>query len=308
MTAADRSRGKKNFRGYFSRKNLLVLGIMALVVLLVALILGAAAWTQQNRQEPALRYVEGAFDAISVKGRTGATPVVVVDHPVSIATLKSERAVVGTGREILADSPVLLGIYSFSAENGASLSASALPQLVTGLATEDNLGAELANLVIGQTEGTRLLLLRPLSDGGTEIDVVDVLPLVANGSPVEDSDGPLTVEMTDAGPLISHGKEAPTSDSVQLLLQGTGGQVHSGDTVVLQYLSQRWTDGSVVSSTWGEGIPEAIEIDQAMIGLQNALIDRTIGSRLALTIPADEANGEDTLVMVVDILGTEPSE
>ena len=43
-----------------------------------------------------------------------------------------------------------------------------------------------------------------------------------------------------------------------------------------------------------------------MRGLQTALVDQKVGSRLAITIPPDLAAGDDTLCFVIDILGTEP--
>ena len=43
-----------------------------------------------------------------------------------------------------------------------------------------------------------------------------------------------------------------------------------------------------------------------MKGLATALVDQKVGSRLAITIPPDLAAGDDTLCVVIDILGTEP--
>ena len=44
-----------------------------------------------------------------------------------------------------------------------------------------------------------------------------------------------------------------------------------------------------------------------MKGLATALVDQKVGSRLAVTIPPDLAAGDDTLCVVIDILGTEPA-
>ena len=44
-----------------------------------------------------------------------------------------------------------------------------------------------------------------------------------------------------------------------------------------------------------------------MPGLLQLLVDQRVGSRLAITIPPDQATGDDTLCVVIDILATEPS-
>ena len=45
----------------------------------------------------------------------------------------------------------------------------------------------------------------------------------------------------------------------------------------------------------------------AMTGLKQTLVDQRVGSRLAISIPPDLANGDDTLCIVIDILGAEPA-
>lgn len=54
-------------------------------------------------------------------------------------------------------------------------------------------------------------------------------------------------------------------------------------------------------------MPELVPLDSAMKGLSEALVDRRVGSRLAITIPPDLATGDDTLCVVVDVLGAEPA-
>lgn len=297
-------RGSDRANGRWVLPTAIVAGLV-----LVALVLGTAAWMQNHRDLPAARSIDGALDHISVQGRCGAPPVVLVDAPVVISTAKQETLSVGAGRPLAADAPVFLAVYAFSGKDGSSLTDQAQPRLITGLANQEVLGADLADLVIGKTEGSRIVVVRPIAGGGamdaTEIDVVDILPLVADGKPAAEADaaGPLSVEMTEAGPLISHQGNPPSGLTVQTLLQGSGAQVGQGDTVVIQYLIQRWSDGSTVGTTWNTGIPESIAIDKAMPGVRNALVDHKVGSRLAVTVPPEAAGGDDTLVAVVDILG-----
>ena len=44
-----------------------------------------------------------------------------------------------------------------------------------------------------------------------------------------------------------------------------------------------------------------------MPGIRDALVDQRVGSRLAVTIPAEMATGADTLFVVIDILGAMPA-
>ena len=148
-----------------------------------------------------------------------------------------------------------------------------------------------------------------MGDGSTntiEIDVVDILPSIATGTSVDASVGPLSVEMSPEGPIISHIDTLPGGVTTQTLIKGDGVQVHEGDRVVAQFTVLGWTDGTVRVSTWETGVPEVINLGTAMKGLATALVDQKVGSRLAITIPPDLAAGDDTLCVVIDILGTEP--
>ena len=112
--------------------------------------------------------------------------------------------------------------------------------------------------------------------------------------------------MSPEGPIISHIDALPGGVTTQTLMKGDGVQVHEGDRVVAQFTVLGWTDGTVRVSTWETGVPEVINLGTAMKGLATALVDQKVGSRLAITIPPDLAAGDDTLCVVIDILGTEP--
>ena len=166
-------------------------------------------------------------------------------------------------------------------------------------------------LVTGKREGSRILALRTITTGDgspntMEIDVVDILPSIASGRSVDATVGPMSVEMSPEGPLISHIATLPGGVTTQTLIKGDGVQVHEGDRVVAQFTVVGWTDGVVRVSTWETGVPAVVNLNTAMKGLSNALVDQKVGSRLAITIPPDLAAGDDTLCVVIDILGTEP--
>lgn len=255
----------------------------------------------------------GALDAVTVSGRVGATPVVSVSRPIGVGALKARVLETGSGREITEGSPVLLSLTSFDGATGDSKSASGRPRLVVGRASADELGDELAGLVVGVNEGSRILAIRPFGSAGegagSEITVIDVLGSIAYGEEnTGEQVGTLQVEMTTEGPLVRHDGPVPTGTTVQTLIRGDGPQVGAHDRVVAQYSVVGWSDSIVRSSTWLTGTPQLVPLDSAMKGLAEALVDRRVGSRLAITVPPDLATGDDTLCIVIDILGTEPAQ
>lgn len=243
----------------------------------------------------------GIADLINVAGRFGAPPVVGILGPMSLGSMKVATILEGDGRRIEEGTPVLTQVYRFSGEDG---SATGPVEFLIGRADPEDLGEELTSIVIGHAEGTRLLVVRPLEDGLCEIAVVDILSTIAVGEVVEDPGGPLTVEVDDEAPRVTHKKTPPQQLSVQTLIRGTGPQVQLGDRILAHYSMSRWSDEALVASSWGEGLPAVHQLDDMWPGLIDALVDQRVGSRLAVTIPPDQANGEDTIVAVIDILGT----
>lgn len=256
--------------------------------------------------------IETAFDYLEVSGRVGATPVINLTKPISLAGAKERVYEEGKGRVIEDGQPVLLAITAFDGNSGELLNPSGRAKLQVGFATPENFERELLKAVVGHTEGSRVVVVRRLRDdklapGATspfEIDVVDILPSIATGTPQDGVNGkPLTVELGEIGPRMTHQGEPPTNLATQLLLKGDGPQVEKGDKIVAQYIMSRWSDGVVRQSTWDRGVPELIDLSTAMPGLVQALTDQRVGSRIAITIPPDLATGEDTMTVVVDILG-----
>ncbi|MCI1641987.1 MAG: peptidylprolyl isomerase [Actinomyces sp.] len=277
--------------------------------------IGRGGWMPSAGQSSAQS--GGLLDRVEVSGRQGATPVVTVVGSLDVVDAKVREVVTGSGREITPGSPVVLAITAFDGSDGAILSPGGVPRIQAGRADEEELGAELSDRVVGRTEGSRLLFVRRVESsqsdpggGGIEIDVVDILSSVATGveEAGEQSEGsrPLTVTLGDDGPIISHGTTPPTGLTTQVLLRGDGAQVGDDDAVVAQFIVTGWSDGAVRSSTWSTGVPQLIDLSTAMPGLRDALVDQRVGSRIAVTIPPDQAAGDDTLCAVVDILGTEP--
>ena len=285
--------------------------LIAVIVIVVVGLTLTLVIVERHSAPPADTTSTSWLDGIKVSGRIGSLPVLSLDRPVTVSSMKIQTLETGDGREITTGSPLILSVASYSATTGEIISDDGRPTLLYGVAEDTDFDTTLLNGVLGHTEGSRLLFVRPIIDHdgaiSTEINVVDILSTSATGKPAPDPSGPLTVEMVDAGPRMTHSLDPPPTEvRVQVLLEGEGQQVEDGDAVLVQYVSAHWNDGVVTASTWSTGIPQVIALDDAMPGVRMALLDHRVGSRLAVTIPSEMASGDDTLMMVIDILGTQP--
>lgn len=281
----------------------------ALAVVFVVVVVATIIILFSVREEPDNK-VETWRDKIQVSGTVGRIPTLSLSSEVSVASTKIAELESGMGREIVADSPLIIAVWSFDGGTGRAISEEGRAHVQVGLANEADFGAELLKGIIGKTEGSRVLFVRPVESANgtrTEINVVDVLHSAAYGAEVDDDDEPLKVTITDTGPNIAHAEGDPPEELVtQMLVKGDGEQVREGDNVLVQYVRANWEDSVVYESTWWTGVPQAINISKAMPGVHLALVDQSVGSRVAITIPPEMASGDSTVTMVVDIIATEP--
>jgi hypothetical protein len=112
---------------------------------------------------------------------------------------------------------------------------------------------------------------------------------------------------------------APTKLRTDVLTQGTGPAVASGQSLIVNYLGQTWSlkDGkpNVFDNSYDKHQPFAFVVGKKAViaGWDQALVGQKAGSRLLLTIPPDLAYGTtkdasqplagQTLLFVVDVLG-----
>jgi peptidylprolyl isomerase len=106
----------------------------------------------------------------------------------------------------------------------------------------------------------------------------------------------------------------PTSLASEVLVEGHGATVRANDLVVANYLGQVW-DGPVFDSSYARGEVLAEHLSTLVPGWADGLTGRTVGSRVLLSVPPSEGygavgkpgspiGGNDTIVFVVDLLGT----
>ena len=123
-----------------------------------------------------------------------------------------------------------------------------------------------------------------------------------------------TGQFGDKPQITFPGAAAARDLDVEVLEEGTGGEVKAGQTITVNYLGQSW-DGPVFDNSYDRGEPIEFPIGTGMViaGWDEGLVGRQIGDRLLLTIPGHMAYGpagvpqagigpNETLVFVVDIL------
>ncbi|RFU87056.1 FKBP-type peptidyl-prolyl cis-trans isomerase [Streptomyces triticagri] len=119
-------------------------------------------------------------------------------------------------------------------------------------------------------------------------------------------------------PTVAKGPGKPSKDlAVKTLIAGDGGKVVKGDYLQADYLGQIWDTAKVFDNSYDRGKPAAFPIGTGKVipGWDQGLVGKKIGSRVQLAIPpalgyGKQGNpqggikGTDTLVFVVDIVGT----
>ena len=109
---------------------------------------------------------------------------------------------------------------------------------------------------------------------------------------------------------------APADLAVTVLEQGDGATVEAGDDLEVHYLGQTW-GGRIFDNSYdrGSSISFPIGVGAVIGGWDDGLVGQQVGSRVLLSIPPHLGYGErgnpaagirgtDTLVFVVDIVGT----
>ncbi|HEY0475764.1 MAG TPA: FKBP-type peptidyl-prolyl cis-trans isomerase [Kribbella sp.] len=119
-------------------------------------------------------------------------------------------------------------------------------------------------------------------------------------------------------PTVTHRDGTPdTSLVTEVLSQGNGPEVKKGELLTANYLGQIWRDGKVFDNSYDRGAPASfpIGVGGVISGWDEGLVGKKVGSRVLLSIPADKGykaqgneqagiKGDDTLIFVVDLIGT----
>lgn len=134
-----------------------------------------------------------------------------------------------------------------------------------------------------------------------------------------------TLKLDDKGdpvPVMPEGKNPPADAQHFAQIKGDGQEVQPGDSVTVNYRGVVWRTGQEFDASFTRGAPAVFQTDQVVKGFQAALEGETVGSRVVAVVPPKDGYGEgtatslksgkpdfdvtneDTLVFVIDILGT----
>jgi peptidylprolyl isomerase len=275
------------------------------------------------------------FDQVSVTGGYGKTPKVTVKKPYAIDKTRTKVLSPSNGAVVEAGQTVKVNYYGVNGRTGKKFDESfssgqpvafSLDQVVPGFSKG----------LTGQRKGSRVLIAMPGSDGydasgGNEqagikvgdtlvfvVDLVDVQLSGPAGATVKPKAGLPTVTGATEKPTITIPKTDPPSKLVvQPLIKGTGPKVGATDTITFNYRWQAWKDGRLIEQSYGAK-PASYQLSGLVPGMQKGLAGQTVGSRVLLVIPPAQgypkgnANPKieenETLVMVVDLLFTQPGQ
>ena len=278
--------------------------------------------------------------AIAVSGAFGTKPTVTIPKVNPPASLQVKHLISGHGTRVAKGELAIVDLTAYTWKGTATKKIS---ELSTGQPEPLTVGSTISGLdksLEGSRVGSRLVITIPPKDGfGSKGDsslgvsgkdslllVVDVLgsyqkTASAHGThETVNGTGLPTVGTASPGtaPAIHIPKTAPpTTLQVKTLIQGTGPVAKKGKLLVAQYEGMIWRTGKVFNSTWTSGAPTGFQIGtgQVIKGWDDGLVGKRIGSQVLLVVPPADGYGKtgsssagikgtDTLVFVVDILGT----
>ncbi|MEV7009087.1 FKBP-type peptidyl-prolyl cis-trans isomerase [Streptosporangium sp. NPDC051022] len=159
--------------------------------------------------------------------------------------------------------------------------------------------------------------------GQSQVFVVDVVDVPANkaaqgtaadpgikGVKVENPGGEAAPKLT-----TKTSEKAPKGLVAKTVIKGSGPEVKSGQSILVQYAGKIWGSDLEFDSSWsrgGEPIIFQIGTGKVIKGWDQGLVGVPVGSRVLLSIPpdlgygkegsGDKIKGTDTLVFLVDVL------
>lgn len=249
---------------------------------------------------------------LTISGRlgSGSAPSIALANEASLSAPSSVLTDVvetGHGRVVSEGSPVILQVSQFSGLDGRNTTGNADGYKLWRNMLSPAAGDYINAAVSGQREGTRVVLRAPAEDSSTaEITIVDILPTTATGETKEPAPGtPAVTEGADGSITVSSaGLPVPTRAATAILIKGTGPQIGSQDKVIVRRTMVSWATGQALGeSTFGyQNLPKRIDMSDALVGVSQNLVDITVGSRVVLSLPAEQAKGTEPVVVVIDVL------
>ena len=120
----------------------------------------------------------------------------------------------------------------------------------------------------------------------------------------------VTANAGEAPTITAPSGDAPTELIAQDVIAGTGAEVLATSTLTVHYTLLKWSDGSILESSWSGGAPATFPLSRVIQGWQQGLLGAKVGARRLLVIPPALGYGpmaghpleKDTLIFAVDII------
>lgn len=278
--------------------------IILAVILGASLITVIGVWLNQENNE--LELSTDLQGGVQVTGKVGAAPVLVLKHSFPYAIKKETVLINGDGPELKENDDIYLKISVFDATYGKLLNKNGQPRQIVGKNQAKLLGKELFEAINNKKVGSRLLIKRPIktenNTNSMELDVIDILPTIVK---VKDIPSNLPVGYHQEGDLPKLEKTDFKFDSNQLFIihSGAGQQIPANAKVYAQVGIWHGGVSKPISYSWNTEGPKILDLAKSYRSLAKQIPDLREGSRILLTIPAEDADGEASVVVVMDILG-----
>ena len=120
----------------------------------------------------------------------------------------------------------------------------------------------------------------------------------------------VTANAGEAPTITPPSGDAPTTLIIEDVIVGSGAEVVATSTLTLHYTLMKWSDGSILESSWTSGTPATFALSGVIQGWQQGLPGAKVGGRRLLVIPPALGYGplaghpleKDTLIFAVDII------
>jgi peptidylprolyl isomerase len=120
----------------------------------------------------------------------------------------------------------------------------------------------------------------------------------------------VTANAGEAPTITPPSGDAPTTLIAEDIIVGSGAEVVATSTVTLHYTLMKWSDGSILESSWSSGTPSTFQLSGLIQGWQQGLPGAKVGGRRLLVLPPALGYGamaghpleKDTLIFAIDII------
>ncbi len=263
-----------------------------------------------------------AVHGVTVTGEVGATPAVEFSTPLEVDGAQRTVAVEGEGEQLAEGDYVSYAVGVYDGSTGEALEESGFDGVALP-AMSVTVGSGIDTYFGCASEGSRIVVTDGDSESGSYVyvlDVLDVIPADQWCVAGEPGDAFPTVTFAEDGtPTISiPAAEAPADVEVQVVEEGDGDVVQSGDDVTVDYTGVKWSDGTVFDSSYENGEPVTFATTGVVVGFQRALEGQKVGSKVLVSMPPACGYGEEgagtselagqTLVFALEIIDTARAE